>query len=168
MDAHPAALPPEELAAQCETRRTRRSGPGGQNRNKVETAVVLTHRPTGINAEASERRTQGENLRVAYYRLRVNLALALRRPVEPGTAPGPLWRSRLRGGRIVVNPEHDDFPALLAEALDVIEAHDLDFPESAVALGCTASQLLKLLKAEPRAVLQVNEGRRARGRHALQ
>src|SRR5207248_1618001 len=62
---HPAALDPELLASQCAFRATRRSGPGGQNRNKVETAVILTHRPTGIRAEASERRTQGENRRAA-------------------------------------------------------------------------------------------------------
>ncbi len=58
---HPAALDPDLLAAECEFRATRRSGPGGQNRNKVETAVILTHRPTGISAQASEWRTQGEN-----------------------------------------------------------------------------------------------------------
>ena len=56
---HPAAMQPDALSAQCEFRATRRSGPGGQNRNKVETAVILTHRPTGIRAEASERRTPG-------------------------------------------------------------------------------------------------------------
>src|SRR5262249_27924451 len=42
---HPAARAPDALLAECEVRRTRRSGPGGQNRNKVETAVVLRHLP---------------------------------------------------------------------------------------------------------------------------
>src|ERR1700723_908120 len=81
---HPAALDPDVLASECEFRATRRSGPGGQNRNKVETAVILTHRPTGISAEASERRTQGENRRVAMHRLRLELALTIRRPVTQG------------------------------------------------------------------------------------
>ena len=58
---HPAALSPEELLHQCRARRTRRSGPGGQHRNKVETAGVLTHAPTGVQAEANERRSQAEN-----------------------------------------------------------------------------------------------------------
>src|SRR3989442_8957319 len=81
---HPAGLDPEALNAECEFRATRRSGPGGQNRNKVETAVILTHRPTGIRAEASERRTQGENRRAARFRLRIELALTVRRPIGPG------------------------------------------------------------------------------------
>jgi hypothetical protein len=164
---HPAAIAPGPLAAQCEIRRTRRSGPGGQNRNKVETAVVLVHRPSGIIAEASERRTQGENLRKALFRLRLNLALSIRCPVGPDEQPSPLWRSRCRGGRIVVSPEHDDFPAILAEALDVLAAHAMDPKSSAALLGCTPSQLTKLLRSEPRALLHVNERRRALGFHPL-
>ena len=58
---HPAALEEAVLASQCKVRTTRRSGPGGQNRNKVETAVELIHGPTGLRAQASERRSQGEN-----------------------------------------------------------------------------------------------------------
>lgn len=162
--SHPAALDPERLAAECEFRATRRSGPGGQNRNKVETAVVLTHRPTGIVAEAAERRTQGENRRQALFRLRLRLALEVRTPA--GT-PSPLWASRLRGGRIVVSPEHDDFPALLAEALDFLAARDDDVKEAAEALGCSATQLVKLLAAEPRALIQVNGRRAAKGQHPL-
>ncbi len=50
---HLAALDLKRLASGCEFRRTRRSGPGGQNRNKVETAIVLVHRPSGIVAEAT-------------------------------------------------------------------------------------------------------------------
>src|SRR5512136_1849191 len=77
---HPAALDLASLAAECDFRTTRRSGPGGQNRNKVETAVILTHRPTGLSAEAAERRTQGENRKYALFRLRVKLALEVRGP----------------------------------------------------------------------------------------
>jgi hypothetical protein len=164
---HPAASDPERLLAECDVRRTRRSGPGGQNRNKVETAVVLVHRPTCIGAEASERRSQAENLRVALFRLRLNLALKLRFPLMSGGSPSPLWQTRCRDGRIAVRPDHDDFPALLAEALDVLAAHGFEPRPAAGLLGCTASQLTRLLKVEPSALSLVNARRRKGGLHPL-
>jgi hypothetical protein len=170
-NCHPAALDPEVIARQCDFRATRRSGPGGQNRNKVETAVVLIHRPTGISAQASERRTQGENRRTALQRLRLELALSVRQPIRTSAerpySPGALWQSRCRGGRITVNPQHDDFPALLAEALDVLFAVQDDLKAGAGLLGCSPSQLIKFLKEAPRAWASINERRRAAGQHPL-
>lgn len=165
MNGHPATLDPARLEADCDFRTTRRSGPGGQNRNKVETAVVLTHRPTGIVAEAAERRTQGENRREALFRLRLKLALEVRTP--PASAPSALWSSRLRGSRIVVSAEHEDFPALLAEALDMLDACEDDVKAASGQLGCSPSQFVKLLAAEPKALVRVNARRGERGLHPL-
>ena len=163
---HPAAASPEQLWAECEVRRLRRSGPGGQHRNKVATAVSLRHRSTGACAEASERRSQAQNRSVALFRLRVNLALEVRRPRGSDHVPSMLWQSRCGGG-LKVNGMHDDFPALLAEALDVLAAFDADPKRSATKLGCTPSQLVRLLKLDPRALLLVNRWRSERKLHGL-
>jgi hypothetical protein len=163
---HPATASAERLLAECEVRRLRRSGPGGQHRNKVETAISLHHLPTGVRAEASERRSQAQNQSVALFRLRVNLALDVRRSCGPDYVPGPLWQSRCRGG-LKISVGHDDFPALLAEALDALAASDADPKRAAAVLGCTPSQLIRLLKLDPRALALVNCWRCDRQMHAL-
>ncbi|MEM6853320.1 MAG: peptide chain release factor-like protein [Planctomycetota bacterium] len=162
---HPAAWPIDRLLAECDARRGRGSGPGGQRRNKVETAVTLTHRPSGVTAQASERRSQAENHRAAVFRLRVNLALAVRG--RAGGPPSAWWTARVRNGRLAINPTHDDFPALLAEALDRLAGRGHDVPAAATELGVSGSQLVKLLRHEPRALVAVNTARQAEGRAPL-
>ncbi|XAM01563.1 peptide chain release factor-like protein [Phycisphaeraceae bacterium D3-23] len=167
---HPAALEIDDLLADCDVQRTRGSGPGGQHRNKVETAVRLTHRPTGLSVLASERRSQEQNRAAAAARLRVKLALTVRRPVgaDPGEPiPSARWSARVKGGRLSINPSHDDFPALLAEALDHLAADEYDVAVSAQALGVSTSQLVKLLRHEPAGLEQVNRERKQRGQRTL-
>lgn len=159
---HPAALPTDTLLADCEVERTRRGGPGGQHRNKVETAIVIKHRPSGVKGAASERRSQDLNRQAALQRLRVNLALELRQPVPTGQAPSELWCSRVRSRQIAVSVEHADFPALLAEALDWLAANDWNVATTAEHLGITSSQLIKFLQREPEACVLLNRERAAR------
>ena len=165
---HPAALSEAHLMRDCQSRRQRRSGPGGQHRNKVETAVVLTHLPSGVQGAATERRSQEQNRVMALFRLRVNLALAVRIDCNlSGAQPSELWQRRCRSGRIAINESHLDFPQMLAEALDVVAASDFDVKAAAGWLACSTTQLVKLLHQESRAIQAVNQRRREAGLHPL-
>src|SRR4051794_4884498 len=160
-DVHPASVTPAKLLAECVVRRQRRSGPGGQHRNKVETAVVLVHQPTGIRSEATEQRSQAANQKVAIHRLRIKLAIQVRSNWETGGdhEVSRLWRSRLRTQKISIARTHEDFPSLLAEALDCLCTLAFDVKKCAQRLGTSSSQLVRLLKLEPDALTYVNEQR---------
>ena len=63
-------------------------GPGGQHRNKTSTGVRLRHRPSGARVQATERRSQAQNLATAWERLRarldaLNFVPAERKPTRP-------------------------------------------------------------------------------------
>ncbi len=169
---HPAQLPEQELLKNCRRENTRGSGPGGQHRNRVATAVRITHMPTGVMGQAYERRSQKDNARVALFRLRLNLALEFRRPLEdadfeqPYVAPTE-WSTRRKGTRIRVNVEHNDFPSLLAEVLDLLNLHEDDLSKVATLLEVSQSQLIKFLGTESRALNQLNERRKAAGMKPL-
>jgi ribosome-associated protein len=70
---------PEILKKQVIVETYRSSGPGGQRKNKVETAVRLKHLPSGLTVIATEHRSQAENRKLAFERLRERL-IKLNRP----------------------------------------------------------------------------------------
>ncbi len=86
----------DDLLAQCDVETLKGSGPGGQHKNKTETAVRLLHRPTGIRAQASERRSQGQNMGVALERLRALLTAHFAPPPRARRPTKPTWGSKQR------------------------------------------------------------------------
>jgi len=164
---HPASFDDERLLKECQISRVRRSGPGGQHRNKVETGIVIEHLPTHTIAEANERRNQAENRKVAIFRLRLSLAVEVRSKGSDPPILSELWQSRVAGGKISVNARHADYPSLLAETLDVFDHFQFDLKSTANLLTVSPSQLVKFMKQEPRAFLLVNSRRKQRGLHIL-
>ena len=70
----------ESLERDCDMEFFIAGGPGGQHRNKVETAVRLTHRPSGIVVTATERRSQSANRDAAFERMAEKLEAKQRVP----------------------------------------------------------------------------------------
>lgn len=91
----------------------RGSGPGGQNRNKVNSAVQLWHRPTGIMVRCESERSQTQNRQTAIAMLRAKLweakqiasadaiALARRQQVGSGQRGDKRRTIRAQDGQVV-------------------------------------------------------------------
>ena len=77
-EARPITL--ADLHREVEITTYKASGPGGQHKNKTETAVRLRHLPTGITVTAREHRSQFKNRELAWERLLEKLRARQRKP----------------------------------------------------------------------------------------
>jgi hypothetical protein len=161
-------LPDEaKLLAESDVNTYRGSGPGGQNRNKVESAVRIRHRPTGITATAEESRSQAENRQRALRRLRKAIALRIRRPVADDIVPQEI-RACIDGkGRLGVGRRDERYLAAAASVLDVLVAAEGSLSSAAFRLGITTGNLSAYLTSDEDLMTEVNRIRTDRGLRAL-
>ena len=161
VDAHPTLPRRGIVAASLQTGIWTRTSPGGQRRSKVATACEIVHEPTGVMA-----RTEMHRPTTAEWRCgdAGSTGPVVRTSVHHERyRPSALWEKRRQGRMLPVNPKHYEYPALLAEALDVIVARRWDVAGTAGVLGISMSQLARLLRHDKAAFDLVNEGRQSMG-----
>ena len=161
----------DALIAQCDVDRYRASGPGGQHRNKTESAVRLRHRLTGVSAIGEDSRSQAENKVHAVRRLRAAIALSVREPVAlDGHAPSPRLAALVAAGTAPLGARTrltGDYWAAIAELLDLLVAGELEIAATAQRLGITTGALSKLVLHDDQVARAVNDLRRARSMRPL-
>lgn len=154
------ALDDAMLLASCREERCRSSGPGGQHAQKTDTAVRLVHVASGIEARCQDHRERLRNRESALLRLRLRLALDPRFRAQAD----PAWaHQRLRGRQLSVSPLSAQYPLVVAVLCDALAATQWSFAEAAARVGCSTSQLLKVLGADAETRQAVETGRRALG-----
>jgi hypothetical protein len=161
----------DALIAQCEVDRYRASGPGGQHRNKTESAVRLRHKLTGVTAIGEDSRSQAENKLHAVRRLRAALALEVREPVFlDGYVPSPRLAAFVAAGTAPLGAKTrltGEYWASIGELLDLVVANNLEIGTSAQRLGITTGALSKLLLHDEAVGRTLNDLRRAKGMRPL-
>ncbi|GAB4834137.1 hypothetical protein Ancab_032400 [Ancistrocladus abbreviatus] len=169
-------LSDEQLMSQCEMETFKASGPGGQHRNKRESAVRLKHLPTGIIAQAVEDRSQHKNRASALARLRVLLALKVRKAVDLDaySPPEELLRilpekSTVRGSECgpQIKPNNPKFVLGMQALLDLLHAVDGSVSKAAQFLGLSTGALSRLILSDDNLRMAVNEVRASKGMKAL-
>jgi hypothetical protein len=174
-------LPDAKLLAECTVETHRVRGPGGGHRNVTDSAVRLTHRPTGVVVTATERRSQHENRRVAVRRLRKAIAMRVRAPVA-ATAPaaGPLAEAladaTLRSSASLrstsprwprLSQKSGTYLLAAAHVLDRLEAREGKVSDVAAGLGVSTASLVKFLSLDTDLWTEANRLRRRFGHTPL-
>ena len=131
------------------------TGPGGQKKNKTSSAVRLIHKPTQIQASASEDRMQSINKQRALRRLRMELAIELRQAESQWIKA---WD---------MNSKNIEFPLLAGCLLDSLHTRGFQVSEVAKYFSLSTSRLIKILQKSDRLWREVNTQRQQLNLKAL-
>lgn len=161
-------LDDEALLAHCSVDTYRGSGPGGQKRNKTDSAVRVRHQPSGLSGQAADSRSQHDNRRRALRRLRRELALSLREEIDLASFEPPDELARLLRPRgEVIGPKHRDYLPAVAALLDLLVAHGCALKPTAEQLDSSSSALSKLITRDEKLHTRINQLRAQRGMRPL-
>ena len=168
----------ENLIALCDMHIYKASGPGGQHRNKVSSAVRLRHRETGISATANDSRSQHENKVLAVNRLRMNMALRLRENVDivklvlPTYLVGCIFKPKkpregAAGMRLEIGRKDRRFWPTAAWLLDLLVACGGKIGDAARLLNISTGNLTSIFQSDRHLWAAVQEIRRDAGLNHL-
>ncbi|GMP68343.1 hypothetical protein CsSME_00027987 [Camellia sinensis var. sinensis] len=170
------AMTDQQLMTQCDMDTFKSSGPGGQHRNKRESAVRIKHLPTGIVAQAAEDRSQHKNRAAALARLRTLLALKVRNAVDLDAYSPPQEllqilpaKSTIRGSSCgpQIGPNNPKFALGMQALLDLIFAVEGSVSDAARKLGLSTGALSRLILSDDSLRMAVNELRTSKGMKPL-
>ncbi|MFP4354852.1 MAG: peptide chain release factor family protein [Phycisphaerae bacterium] len=171
-------LEDQQLLDQCEVDIYKASGPGGQHRNKVSSAVRLRHGPTGLMAHANDSRSQHDNKRLAIKRLRMNIALQLRTRLDPKAIlmPGlvgqclstPRKQTGKAGKVLQIGRKDHRFWAVAAWLLDLLDVCEGQLGKASATLGISTGNLVRIFKSDRHLLHAVQEMRKRFGLKPLQ
>lgn len=147
----------DELTKECRFETFRGSGPGGQKSDSTESAVRLTHEPTGLTVTVSERRSQRENRQKALRRLRLEYAVNVRHDVDPERIKIPETLEEYRNSGIQINSKNRHFPFWVKLVLDVLDATEGQLSTTAETVGVSTNQLVNFLDRESRVFEEANQ-----------
>lgn len=170
------ALDDADLLTDCDVHIYKSSGPGGQHRNKVSSAVRLKHRPTGVTAQGEDSRSQHANKRSALRRLRMNIACQGRRQLPASARISPVVAGcihKVRKSdensplRLTIGARDRRFWQVAAFLLDVLESRHGRMGESAAMLGISTGNLNRVLHSERHLFAAVQQLRKRHGERPL-
>jgi hypothetical protein len=135
------------------------SGHGGQKRNRTYSAVRLIHLPTALMVIAEESRSQAENKLKALKRLRMAIALRVRKQSSPAilTIPGEIREYFKPDAPLQINPKNPLYPLACATVLDAVHVAEGKIGDASQLLDVSTGRLNKFFSRDRDLLSTVNE-----------